>query len=181
MATVGKTHGLKGEVYIDSYANDPMDLDCYDLYSDNNREIKILKMYRKQKRFIATLYGIDNVHSASKLHNLKLYAKRQDFKDEELEEDEFFNADLEEMETFDCNGKHWGKVCGIYNFGAGSVIEIKSDTNKLFMIPFTKSAVLNINMKENKILIDPISAGLDNINIKDHNDVTQLESLGDIS
>ncbi|ACT57186.1 ribosome maturation factor RimM [Candidatus Liberibacter asiaticus] len=178
MATIGTTHGLNGEVYIDSYANNPIDLNRYVLYSNDNRELRILKMYRKNKRFIATFSGIDNIHSASELRDLKLYAKRQDFKDEELEEDEFFNTDLEEMETFDRQGKYWGQVCGVYNFGAGSILEIKNTMEKTFLIPFTKFAVLEVNLQENKILIDPIAAGLNNTTMKNPQYDCPLDSAG---
>ncbi|MEG8098937.1 ribosome maturation factor RimM [Candidatus Liberibacter brunswickensis] len=178
MATIGKTHGLKGEVYINSYANNPMELSRYSLYSNYNREIKILKMYRQKERLIVALDGIDDVNSASNLRNLKLYAKRKDFKDEELEDDEFFNADLEEMETFDLQGRYYGKVCAIYNFGAGSMLEIKNSADKTYMIPFNKCAILNVDIQNNKILIDKIAAGVDNI---DENHDCPPESIEGIS
>ncbi|KGB27374.1 16S rRNA processing protein RimM [Candidatus Liberibacter solanacearum] len=180
IATIGTTHGLKGEVYVNSYASNPMDLGRYILYSDDAKEFKILYIYQNNKRLIATFDGIYDIHSAEKLRHLKLYARRQDFKDEELEEDEFFNADLEELETFDLQGKYWGKICGIYDFGAGAVLEFKDSKEKKFLIPFTKSTVLSVNLKENKILIDSVSAGLDCMTKKDKNHECQSCFPGEI-
>ncbi|AHA27612.1 ribosome maturation factor RimM [Candidatus Liberibacter americanus] len=170
MATIGSSHGLNGGLYVNSYANDPMELERYTLYSNDGREFSISEVYEHNKRYIVFFDGINDRTAAEKLRNLDLYVNREDFKDEELEEDEFFHADLERMETFDIKGKYWGNICGIYDFGAGTIIEIKSDNvEKKFLIPFTKEAVLNVNMKENKILIDPIAAGLNCIETQDKN------------
>ncbi|MBL0848648.1 MAG: ribosome maturation factor RimM [Candidatus Liberibacter ctenarytainae] len=169
IATIGKPHGLRGELYINSYTRNPMELSCYDiLYSNDEREFRILDLYKKNKRFIILFDGINDRHAAENLHNLDLYVQRQDFPDEELEEDEFFHTDLEGMKTFDSQDKYWGTVCGIYDFGAGTVLELENDSlQKKFMIPFTKCAVLDINMEENRILIDPVVSGLHSMTKKD--------------
>ncbi|MBY7649164.1 MAG: 16S rRNA processing protein RimM [Candidatus Liberibacter europaeus] len=183
MATIRTAHGLKGELNVTSYASNPVELNRYGiLYSDDGREFKILKIYKKTKRVIVLFDGISNRNDAEKLRNLNLYVKRQSFKDEELKEDEFFHADLEGMKIFDATGKYWGAICGIYDFGAGTVIELCGDTlKKKFMLPFTKTAVLDIDMNENKMLIDPIAAGLYDMNMKKNNIESQSDSVESVS
>ncbi|MBA5723945.1 ribosome maturation factor RimM [Candidatus Liberibacter sp.] len=182
MATIGAPHGVKGELYVKSYASDPANLGRYgSLYSDDGRKFTIQHIYEKSGKTIILFDGINNRDIAKELHKLELYIKRRDFYDEELEEDEFFYADLEGLKTFDLQGKYWGTVSGVYDFGAGTVLELYLDSNERnVMIPFIKAVIPNINIEDNKLLFDPIAAGLTHAVLKDEEQLFQPKPAGDI-
>ena len=72
----------------------------------------------------------------------------------ELEEEEFYHTDLIGLEARDEAGNFIGEVIGIYNFGAGDMLEIKtSGTGKSEMIPFTKAYVPTVNIKDGYIIV----------------------------
>ena len=55
-----------------------------------------------------------------------------------------------------------GKVAGIYNFGAGEILEIKvADGGRLEMIPFTRAYVPEVNIKDGYIIVSSVSMQFD--------------------
>jgi 16S rRNA processing protein RimM len=51
-------------------------------------------------------------------------------------------------------------VTGIFDFGAGDLLELKSPSKRPVLIPFIEAAVLEIDLEAGTILIDPVAAGL---------------------
>ena len=72
----------------------------------------------------------------------------------ELEEEEFYHTDLIGLEAQDEAGNFLGEVIGVYNFGAGDMLDIKtSETGKSEMVPFTKAYVPVVNIKDGYIIV----------------------------
>lgn len=86
--------------------------------------------------------------------------ERENLPDEELDDDEFFYADLEGLEVIDAEGKSYGNVSAVFDFGAGDLLELKGPGKRPVLIPFSEAAVLEIDLDGGKMLIDPIAAGL---------------------
>jgi 16S rRNA processing protein RimM len=91
---------------------------------------------------------------------LELYIERDNLPDDELEEDEFFYADLEGLEAVDDKGVSYGTVTGIFDFGAGDLLELKGPGKRPVLIPFSETSVLEIDLEAGKLTIDPLAAGL---------------------
>lgn len=74
----------------------------------------------------------------------------------EPEEDEYYHADLIGLTVREKNsGKEAGTVAGVYNFGAGDILELKlKESGRLEMIPFTKQYVPVVNVKEGFIIVE---------------------------
>ena len=74
----------------------------------------------------------------------------------ELAEDEYYHADLIGLDVIEKDsGRSLGNVSGIYNFGAGEILEIKmSGGGKLEMIPFTRQYVPDVRIKEGCIIVE---------------------------
>ena len=50
-----------------------------------------------------------------------------------------------------------GKVIGVYNFGAGDVLELRlKESNRQEMIPFSKAYVPEVNIKEGYIIVESV-------------------------
>ena len=69
--------------------------------------------------------GINDRNAAEALKGLELFVDRTTLPDEDLDEDEFFYADLEGLEAVDCEGRIYGVVSGIFDFGGGDLLELK--------------------------------------------------------
>ncbi|MBX4977107.1 ribosome maturation factor RimM [Rhizobium lentis] len=161
MATIGGAQGLRGEVRAKAYTADPTALGDYGkLHSMDGRSFEVLEI-REMKNMVAVRFrGINDRNAAEALNGLELYIERENLPDEELEDDEFYYADLEGLEARDDKGVSYGTVTGVFDFGAGDLLELKGPGKRPVLIPFSEASVLEIDLEAGTLLIDPLAAGL---------------------
>jgi 16S rRNA processing protein RimM len=161
MATIGAAQGLRGEVRVRTYTADPTALGDYgNLHSEDGRIFEILEIREAKNIAIVRFRGVNDRNAAEALAGLELFIERDNLPDDELEEDEFYYADLEGLEAVDEEGKSYGTVSAVYDFGAGDLLELKGPGRRPALIPFSEAAVLEIDLEGGKIIIDPQAAGL---------------------
>ena len=157
-AIVG-VHGIRGEVKVKSFTEYAEDIDTYGpLENEDGTERFELKVNGHSKELLRVkIKGIDDRTKAESLIGTRLYAKREVLP--ELEgKDEFYQADLIGLEVRLADGSVAGKVVGMYNFGAGDLLEIKPKACKATeLLPFTKSYVPEINLKDGYIIVESVS------------------------
>ena len=78
----------------------------------------------------------------------------------ELEEDEFFIADLIGMDVFTVDGEKVGVVKDVLQHAVNDVYVVASK-DKEYLIPSIEKFVPTIDLDENKMIIDPIKGMLD--------------------
>ena len=162
MATVGAAQGLRGEVRVKSFTADPLALGDYgNLHSEDGRVFEVLEVREAKNVAVVRFRGVNDRTAAEALNGLDLFIERDNLPDEELDEDEFFYADLEGLEAVDGEGNSHGTVTGIFDFGAGDLLELKGPGKRPVLIPFSEAAVLEIDFEGGRMLIDPVAAGLD--------------------
>ncbi|EJF91515.1 ribosome maturation factor RimM [Bartonella tamiae] len=175
IARIGAAHGIKGEVRVKSFTNDPMDLTLYEHFFDDKGLIYTIDTVRIQKNIlIVRFHNIVSRDEAELLKGKALYVKRHQFLDN-LDSDEFYHTDLVGLGVKDLDGTVIGKVNAVFDFGAGDLLELDVNAPKLTLqkthfIPFTKAAVPEIIMDEGMIIIDPLAAGLINNEEDDDSD-----------
>lgn len=161
MAKIGAAQGLRGEVRVSSYTEDPTALGDYgNLVAADGRVFEILELREAKTVVIVRFRGINDRNAAEALNGLELFIDRDNLPDEDLEEDEFFYTDLEGLAVVDAEGKSYGSVSAVYDFGAGDLLELKGAGRRPSLIPFTEASVLEIDLEGGTILIDPFAAGL---------------------
>ena len=52
-------------------------------------------------------------------------------------------------------------MTGIFDFGAGDLLELKGPGKRPVLIPFSEAAVLEIDVEGGRLVIDAIAAGLE--------------------
>ena len=157
-AIVG-VHGIKGEVKVKSFTETDRNLERYGVLEDQNGRRFEVKVSGHSKELLRVkIKGIDDRNTAEGLIGSRLYAEREVLPPLE-NEDEFYQADLIRLEVRQ-NGSAQpaGRVAGIYNFGAGEILEIKvAATGKLEMIPFNRVYVPEVNIKDGYIIVSSVS------------------------
>lgn len=165
LAIIGKPHGLKGEVRVKLFTEDPQAIKAYNYLTDANLKRFEIETIRPGKGIAFVKFkGIESRSDAEALvpANTKLYVDRQQLADD-LGEDEFYQADLVGLKVLNDQRQQIGCLSGVFNFGAGEILEVKLDAGSVTLIPFTKLAVPDVKLEDGYIVVDPVAAGLTDI------------------
>ena len=161
LGVIGAAQGLRGEVRVRAFTGDAMALGDYGkLHALDGRVFEVLDIREGKNVAIVRFRGVNDRNAAEALNGVELYIERENLPDEELDDDEFFYADLEGLEAVDAEGASYGHVSAVFDFGAGDLLELKGPGKRPVLIPFSEHAVLEIDLDGGKLLIDPVAAGL---------------------
>jgi 16S rRNA processing protein RimM len=155
VAQIGAAHGLRGEVRLWSFTEDPMAVKDYGaLLSEDGAQSFEIEALRPAKDFlVARFAGIADRNAAERLRNMKLYVPRERMRAPDA--DEFYHADLIGLIAVGTDGRPLGKVVAIHNFGAGDLIEVQPEGGAAVMLPFTRAHVPTIDVMGGHVVIDP--------------------------
>ena len=149
------THGLKGEVKVFPTTNDKERfLDLEDVLLDTGKELLELKVeYCKFfKKFVFVKFeGLDDINEVEQYKRCPLLVTRENAV--ELEEDEYFVADLLGMTIVDDSGVTIGKLENVIETGANDVYEVLTEDGGRILLPAIKECILDVDMDEGIILV----------------------------
>lgn len=155
IARIGAPHGVRGEVRLFAYGEDPTALLAYTLTdADGTRTFRLAALRAAKDHFVARLKGVDDRNVAETLTNTDLYVARADLPPAE-DEDTFYHADLIGLSVEDPSGVTLGTVTAMHDFGAGDILEFaptQGGTSRL--VPFTKAAVPVVDLPGRRIVLD---------------------------
>jgi len=156
LGQIGAAHGVRGEVRLYSFTAEPAAIGKYGpLESDDGRVFEIEDLRPAQNHFVARLAGITSRSAAEQLTNIKLYVPRERLP-APSEADEFYHADLVGLAVVDRTGARLGTVVAIQNYGAGDLIEVKSEAGgSTQLLPFDAVNVPAVDIAAGRIIIDP--------------------------
>ncbi len=157
VAQIGAAHGLRGEVRLRPFTQDPMAVARYGPLEseDGKRSFKIAALRAGKDHLVARLAGIEDRDAARALTNIKLYVPRERLPPVE-DADTFYHADLIGLSAVTQDGTALGSVLAVHNFGAGDLIEIAPDAGgETLMLPFTDTTVPEIDLKTRRIVVVP--------------------------
>lgn len=156
MGRIGSAHGIKGEVRIQSFTEDPMALAGYGALATNRPglAITILSARTNTNVLVAKLAGVNDRTAAERLNGVELYVDR-DLLPPPLDEEDFYHADLIGLEARLADGTVLGEVITVPNFGAGDLIEIRNPrSGDTYLYPFTRRVVPEVNVREGYLVIE---------------------------
>lgn len=155
MGIFGAAVGLKGEIRLKSYTQDPAAIADYGpLYARDGRTFEITALREANEVVIVRIAGVSDRTAAEALTNIELYAPR-DVLGEPEDEDEFFHADLIGLTAVTEAGETLGTVTALYDFGAGDMVEIRPAAGPSLVYPFTKAVVPVVDLDGKRIVIAP--------------------------
>ncbi|MGQ3676665.1 ribosome maturation factor RimM [Xanthobacter sp. TB0139] len=167
VARIGAPHGVRGEVRLFVFTEDPLDLPDYAplTSSDGRRSFAITSMRPAKDHFVARLEGVDDRTAAEALTNMELFLPRAALPEPE-DEETFYHADLIGLRVEDEAGGLLGEVVALYDFGAGDVLEYqpvsrpaptegrrRGPKGGTLMVPFTRLAVPVVDVAGGKVVL----------------------------
>ena len=121
IGTIGKAHGLKGDVMVSLTSNRLERLEEGSILYANSKSLKVKKSRPQKKRFIVQFEGISSREAAEELNGQKLTA-------EPLSDPEaLWVHDLIGSEVIDQDGHSRGKVAALESNPASDLLVLESD------------------------------------------------------
>ncbi|MDD3360062.1 MAG: ribosome maturation factor RimM [Hespellia sp.] len=155
VGVISSTHGIRGEVKVFPTTDDAnrfkklkkVTLDTGKEQLD--LEIQGVKFF---KQFVIVKFkGIDHINDIEKYKGMGLYVDRQNAV--KLQKDEYFIADLIEMQVFTEDGREFGTLTDVLETGANEVYVIRSNEHGEVLVPAIKQCILNIDIEARKMTI----------------------------
>ena len=149
VGVITTTHGVRGEVKVYPTTDDPerfLDLDYVLL--DTGKELRRLDI--KNVRFFKNLVilkfdGIDNINDIEKYKGSDLWIPREEA--QELEEDEYYIADLLGMKVLLEDGTEFGTLKDVMETGANDVYIVNSIEHGEVLLPAIKECILDVDIE----------------------------------
>ena len=155
VGVITQTHGVHGEVKVYPTTDDPERfLDLEYVFLDTGREKKKLTIQSVKffKQFVILKFkGINNINDIEKYKRCALLVDRENAV--ELEEDEYFIADMIGMNVITEDGEIFGTLKDVIETGANDVYIINSKKHGEVLIPAIKECILDVNVKEGRMLV----------------------------
>ena len=155
VARIGAAHGIRGEVKLWSFTEDPLAVTNYGPLetADGARRFEIEAARPAKDFLVARLKGVGDRNAAETLRNTDLFVPRDRLPPIE-EADTFYHADLVGLSAVSEEGAALGTVSAIHNFGAGDLIEIAPPAGgEPLLLPFTEATVPTIDLKAGRIVV----------------------------
>jgi 16S rRNA processing protein RimM len=151
---VAAAHGIRGDVLLHSYADDPADIAAYGPLTDatGTRTFTVKVTRASPKGVVARLSGVADRTAAEALRGTELYADRQRFP--ATAEDEYYHSDLIGLAAVAPDGTSIGHVVAIENYGAGDLLDIRlAGTTRSELVPFTSAFVTGVELATKTVTV----------------------------
>jgi 16S rRNA processing protein RimM len=157
VARIGAAHGVRGEVKLWSFTEDPAAVANYGPLEtqDGKQHLEIEVLRPAKDHFVARIAGINDRDAAERLRNLELYVPRERLPAIE-EGDTYYHADLIGLDAVTPDGIQIGTVRALHNLGAGDIVEITPvGSGEPLMLPFNDATVPKIDLDAKQIVLVP--------------------------
>lgn len=165
--SVGKIlnfHGIQGEAKVGfSKGQEDFLLSLDVVFVKKNNEYFPLKVVRSRLNKTFALIKFEGINSINDLMEYKgeLLFVEEDTIREKLEDDEFLIDELVGLSVFDTEDKKLGFVVGVSNNGANDLLSVKTNSKKICLVPFVKAIVVNVSIKDKKVVINNLEGLLE--------------------
>jgi 16S rRNA processing protein RimM len=149
------SHGVRGLAKLRSFTETPEAVASYGPLSDESgaRVFRVSLQGKAKDLLLVRVEGISTREQAQALTGVQLFVDRSTLPETD-DEEEFYHADLIGLRAELADGTLYGTVKAIYDFGAGDVLEIRTEQGTLEMLPFTRACVPLVEVGKGRILVD---------------------------
>jgi 16S rRNA processing protein RimM len=151
----GAPHGVRGEIRLKSYTQDPASIAAFGALHDSSGREFVLTASRplKDDLLVARVKGVADRDAAQKLTHVKLFISRE--KLPPPDEDEFYCRDLIGLRAETSDGLLLGTIVAVPNYGAGDILEVAPPAGETLLFPFTRAVAPHIDLAGGRVIIEP--------------------------
>ena len=155
VGVISSTHGVRGEVKVFPTTDDPQRFKSLkNVILDTGKEqipleIQGVKFF---KQFVILKFkGIDNINDIEKYKGRDLWIPREEA--QELDEDEYYIADLLGMKVLLEDGSEFGTLKNVMETGANDVYIVDSVEHGEVLLPAIKECILDVDIETNTMTV----------------------------
>ncbi|NLW39802.1 MAG: 16S rRNA processing protein RimM [Tissierellia bacterium] len=154
---ITNTHGIKGELKIHPLTDDINRFDdLKKVYIGNNKVAAEIERVKYIKGWVILKFKeFNNINEVLQYKGDYIYIDERDRV--ELPEDHFFIFDIIDCSVYTTKGEKVGLVVDVLQYASNDVYVVKDHNNeKEYLIPAVKEFVVEVDVEDKKIIIDPI-------------------------
>ena len=155
VGAITQPHGIHGEVKVFPMTDDVKRFKkLKEVILDTGKEkmtleIEGVKFFKKFA--ILKFKGFDNINDIERYKGKSLYVTRENAV--KLGRNEYFIADLIDMEVYDENENYLGTLTNVIETGANDVYEVKFEDGREVLFPAIKQCILGVDMENRKMKV----------------------------
>lgn len=168
MAKCARPKGIKGDLHLDPYMEDPESLAQYNPYylydkqqnlwqsligDFDEQNVHIAFKHWHKSQIVVKIDGIDSRDDAHKINGAYLYIPKSSLKTND--DNAYYHIDLVGCDVIDSYQHHIGRVQHILSQSAQDLIEIQLNNhiNKEILVPFHHNTIADIDIDNKKIFL----------------------------
>jgi 16S rRNA processing protein RimM len=156
IANITKPRGLRGEVVADILTDFPERFDNLEKVFEIDgkgriSEIELEKFFFQKNRIVLKFREYNSIEEAEHLRNVEICIPESETV--ELEEDEFYDWELETCQVRTVDGENIGRVKEIFRAGENINLVVE-DGDKDYMIPFVEAICPKVDIENKLIEVD---------------------------
>jgi 16S rRNA processing protein RimM len=154
VARIGAAHGVRGQVKLWTFTEDPLAVTRYGPLTtrDGAQRFEVAQAREARGHLVATLKGVATRDEAERLNGVELYVARDRLP--ATADDEYYHADLIGLAAVTATGEPLGRVVAIHNFGAGDIIEVAPADGATMLLPFSNAVVPTVDVAGGRVVIE---------------------------
>ncbi|MDY2699478.1 MAG: ribosome maturation factor RimM [Lachnospiraceae bacterium] len=151
VGVISSTHGVRGEVKVFPTTDDVKRFKkLKEVFLDTGKEhitlqIETVKFFKQFA--ILKFKGFDSINEIEKYKGKSLFVTRENAV--KLKKDEYFIADLIDMQVINEDGSFRGTLKDVIETGANDVYVVLCEDGREILIPAIKDCILSVNLDEN--------------------------------
>lgn len=163
IGTVVGIHGIKGEVRVLPWTDDPGRFSQLKVvvacYGGSERKMHVASARTHKNIVILSFKDINSANEAEKLRNWTIEIDKKDLLP--LPEGRYYIFDLIGLRVRTLAGENLGVLTEVLQTGANDVYVVRSDDAREVLLPALKSVVKKVDIIQGEMLVDPLPGLLD--------------------
>ena len=155
VGVITSTHGVRGEVKVFPTTDDPKRFnELKEVILDTGKEqipLEIEQVKYFKNMVILKFKGYDNINDIEKYKGRDLWIPREEA--QELDEDEYYIADLLGMKVLLEDGSEFGTLKNVMETGANDVYIVDSVEHGEVLLPAIKECILDVDIETNTMTV----------------------------
>lgn len=154
LGVISNAHGIKGDVLVRTFTENPEDVAAYGPLSDEagERHFKLKVVRLTSKGVVCRIDGVGDRNGAEALKGTRLFVARAQLP--EPEAGEFYFSDLIGLKAVDPGGAEIGRIAQVMNHGAGDILElVLIGQTESVLVPFNQTFVPNVDLEGGAVTV----------------------------